>query len=297
MTATTDHMGSGAFKVIGTRPIRHDGLEKVTGQARFGADVHLSGMLHGKILRSPHAHARVKSIDPSRALALPGVKAVATSADLPQLSGRPVEVAEGAALNPRFLSNNILAADKVLYRGHAIAAVAAENPHVAEEALSLIRVEYEPLPEVLDAKKAMEPGAPILHERLYRSEGEFFRPGGLRDEGEEAGPTNVASHFVFQIGEPEKGFETADLVVEREFHTRTVHQGYIEPHAAAAVWNRDGKITIWTSSQGHFVARDLTAQVLNIPVSQIKVVPMEVGGGFGCMLHVYIEPVAGLLSK
>jgi xanthine dehydrogenase molybdenum-binding subunit len=294
---TTAEAGSSKFKVIGTSPIRHDGLEKVTGQARYGADINLPGMLHGKILRSPYAHARIKSIDASLALALPGVKAVATSADLPQLSGRPVDVGEGAALNPRFLSNNILAADKALYIGHAVAAVAADSPYTAEKAISLIRVDYEPLPAVFDGKKAMEPGSPILHERLHTSEGEFFRPGGLREDNDESEASNVASHFVLQIGEPDKGFDAADVVVEREFHTKTVHQGYIEPHTATAVWNRDGKITIWDSSQGHFAMRDLTAQVLGVPVSQIKVVPMEIGGGFGGKLHTYIEPVAALLSK
>ena len=149
------------FKVLGTCPIRHDGLEKVTGQARYGADINLPGMLHAKILRSPHAHAHIKSIDTSPALALAGVKAVATSADLPQLSGRPVDVGEGATLNPRFLSNNILAADKALYKGHAVAAVAAENSHIAEEALALIKVDYEPLPPVLGWQESY--GAGISH--------------------------------------------------------------------------------------------------------------------------------------
>ena len=295
--ATIESTGNPEFKVIGTRPIRHDAWEKVTGQARYGADIRFAGLLHGKILRSPHAHALIKSIDASEALKLPGVKAVVTSADLPQLSGRPVDVAEGAPLNPRFLSNNVLAAEKALYRGHAIAAVAAENPHIAEEALSLIQVDYELLPAVLDGKKAMEPGAPILHQRLFTSEGDFFRPGGLRDQDDDAEPSNVASHFVFQIGEPEQGFKEADVVVEREFYTRTVHQGYIEPHTATAMWNRDGKITIWDSSQGQFSMRDLTAAVLDLPVSQIKVVPMEIGGGFGGKLYIYFEPVAALLSK
>ena len=295
--ATRESAKNPAYKVIGTRPIRHDAWEKVTGQARYGADIRFAGLLHGKILRSPHAHALIKSIDTSEALKLPGVKAVVTSADLPQLSGRPVDVAEGAPLNPRFLSNNVLAAEKALYRGHAIAAVAAETPHIAEEALSLIHVEYELLPAVLDGKKAMEPGAPILHQRLFTSEGDFFRPGGLRDEDDDAEPSNVASHFVFQIGEPEQGFNEADVVVEREFYTRTVHQGYIEPHSATAIWNRDDKITIWDSSQGHFSMRDLTASMLDLPVSQIKVVPMEIGGGFGGKLYIYFEPVAALLSK
>ena len=292
-----NNYGAKTYKVLGTRPIRHDALDKVTGQAKYGADINMAGLLHAKILRSPHAHALIKSIDVSRALAMPGVKAVVTSADLPVLSGRPVDVAEGAALNPRFLSNNVLAADKALYKGHAIAAVAADSIHIAEQALALIQVDFEPLSAVLDGKEAMEPGAPILHPKLYTSEGVFFRPGGLRDDDEDASPSNVASHFGLETGDTEQGFAEADVIVERGFHTKSVHQGYIEPHTATARWDRDGRITIWDSSQGHFSMRDLTALVLDVPISQIKVVPMEVGGGFGGKLHVFVEPVVALLSK
>ena len=286
-----------SFKVIGTTPIRHDAMDKVTGQARYGADITMPGLLHGKILRSPHAHAKIQSINAAKALALPGVKAVITSADLPELSGRPVDVAEGSPLNPRFLSNNVLASGKVLYKGHAVAGVAADSVHTAEKALDLIEVDYEVLTPVLDGKEAMEPDAPILHDRLFRSEGEFFRPGGLRDEDDDSVPTNIASHFVFEIGDPDQGFKEADVIVERGFRTRPVHQGYIEPHSATARWDRDGRVTIWGSSQGHFAIRDFTALVLGVPVSQVKVVPMEVGGGFGGKLVVYVEPVAALLSK
>ena len=158
MTAKTPS-NNGEFRVIGTTPSRHDATDKVTGQARYGADINMPGLLHGKILRSPHAHAIIKSIDATKALALPGVKAVVTSADLPVLSGRPVDVAEGAPLNPRFLSNNVLASGKVLYKGHAVAGVSATSVHIAEEALSLIEVDYEVLTPVLDGKEAMEPGA------------------------------------------------------------------------------------------------------------------------------------------
>ena len=295
--APASNTGSGGFRVIGTTPIRHDAMDKVTGQARYGADITLPGLLHGKILRSPHAHAKIKSIDATKALALPGVKAVVTSADLPVLSGRPVDVAEGSPLNPRFLSNNVLASGKVLYKGHAVAGVAAENVHTAEKALDLIEVEYEVLTPVLDGKEAMEPGAPILHDRLFHSEGEFFRPGGLREDDDDSAPTNIASHFVFEIGDPVQGFKEADVVVEREFRTKPVHQGYIEPHSATARWDRGGRVTVWGSSQGHFAIRDFTALVLGIPISQVKVVPMEVGGGFGGKLVVYVEPAAALLSK
>ncbi|PKB62575.1 MAG: oxidoreductase [SAR202 cluster bacterium Ae2-Chloro-G3] len=290
-------VNDGGFRVIGTSPIRHDATDKVTGQARYGADISLPGLLHGKILRSPHAHARIKTIDASKALALPGVKAFMTSDDLPVLSGRPADVAEGSPLNPRFLSNNVMASGKALYKGHAIAAVAADSVHTAELALSLIEVDYEVLTPVLDGKKAMEPGSTILHDRLFHSEGEFFRPGGLRDDDDDGSSTNIASHFVFELGDPEQGFRDADVVVEREFRTKPVHQGYIEPHSATARWDRDGRVTVWGSSQGHFAIRDFTALVLGVPVSQVKVVPMEVGGGFGGKLVVYVEPVAAVLSK
>lgn len=299
MTITADKKAGvkGDYKVVGTRPIRHDGLEKVTGQARYGADINLPGMLYGKMLRSPHAHARVRSINSSRALALPGVKAVVTSEDLPQLSGKAIDLGEGAMQNPKFLSNNVLADDKVLYRGHAVAAVVATSVHVAEEALSLIDVEYEPLRPVIDVQEAMNDDAPILHEQLVTSNNAFLRPGGLRGDDEAGKGSNIASHFMFEVGDLKKGFDEADIIVDREFDTKPVHQGYIEPHSATAMWNRDGKITIWCSSQGQFAMRDQSAQVLGVPVSQIKVIPMEIGGGFGGKTLVYLEPVAALLSK
>ena len=153
------------FKVIGTRPIRHDGVDKVTGRAKYGADIYLPGMLHGKVLRSPHAHTHIKSIDTSAALALPGVKAVITGQDLPDLAAGAQPMGE-QTINPRYLSMNILARDKVLYHGHAIAAVASTSPHIAEEALALIKVDYELLPPVLDVRKAMQEDSPILHEDL-----------------------------------------------------------------------------------------------------------------------------------
>ena len=296
MTDRSLASGSG-FRVIGTTPIRHDATDKVTGQACYGADISLPGLLHGKVLRSPHSHAKIKSIDASKALALPGVKAFVTSDDMPVLSGRPMDVLEGSPLNPKFLSNNVMASGKVLYKGHAVAAVAADSVHTAEHALSLIDVDYELLTPVLDGREAMEQGSAVLHDRLFRSEGEFFRPGGLRDDDDDDPPTNVASHFVFESGNVEQGFTDADVVVEREFRTKPVHQGYIEPHSATARWDRDGRVTIWGSSQGHFAIRDFTALVLGMPVSKVKVVPMVVGGGFGGKLVVYVEPVAAMLSK
>jgi len=285
------------FNVVGTRPIRHDGADKVTGRARYSADLHLPGMLYGKVLRSPHAHARIRSIDTSKADVMPGVRAIVTSAALPQPTGILTDIGENAMVNPKFLSNNCLAEDKVLYKGHAVAAVAATNVHIAEQALELIEVDYEVLPHVTDLLEAMKEDAPVLHERLANVANPNVRPGGLRDEGDGTRSTNVANHFVFEAGDTEQGFKDADVVIEREFRTSSVHQGYIEPHSATADWGPDGSLTIWCSSQGHFNVRDQVASTLGIDVSKIRVVPMEIGGGFGGKTLVYLEPVAALLSR
>ncbi len=285
------------FKVVGTTPARHDGVDKVTGRARYGADIQLPGLLHGKVLRSPHAHARIRSVDVSRALALPGVKAVVTGAELPQPSGKVIDMGEGDLVNPRFLSNNCLAAEKALYKGHPVAAVAATSPHVAEEALSLIDVDYEVLPPVMNVLDAMKEDAPLLHDRLMTMAETSRRAGGLLADDDPGVGSNVANHFVFEIGDPAKGFQEADLVVEREVDTATVHQGYIEPHSATAMWHGDGNLTIWCSSQGHFNMRDQTVLVIGVPVSKIKVVPMEIGGGFGGKNTPYMESISALLAR
>ena len=285
------------YKVVGTRPIRHDGVDKVTGRARYGADINLPGLLYGKMLRSPHPHARIKSIDPSRALALPGVKAVVTSAELSQPAGRLADQTEGAMINPKFLSNNCLAGDKVLYKGHAVAAVAATSQHIAEQALALIDVDYEVLPFVTDALEAMKEDAPVIHERLANATDPNVRPGGLRSDDDTSKSSNIANHFVFELGDLDQGFKEADVVVEREFRTQSVHQGYLEPHTATASWGEDGNLTVWCSSQGHFTMRDQTALLLGIPVSKVRVIPMEIGGGFGGKTMIYLEPIASLLSK
>ena len=285
------------FNVVGSRPIRHDGNDKVTGRARYSADITMPRLLHGKVLRSPHAHAKINSIDASKALALDGVLAVVTSADFAQPSGKVTDLGEGAMANPKWISNNCMAAEKALYKGHAVAAVAATSLQIAEQALSLINVDYEVLPAVVDLESAMKDGAPILHERLANSTNVNIRPGGLRDDDDTEKATNISNHFVFDLGDPEEGFKKADVIVEREFRTATVHQGYIEPHTATAMWGEDEKLTIWCSSQGHFQIRDLTSLVLGVPVSQIKVVPMEIGGGFGGKTVIYLEPVAAALSR
>ena len=285
------------YNVVGTRPVRPDGADKVTGKANYSADISLPGLLYGKVLRSPHAHARIKAIDASRAAAHPGVRAVVTAADLQKPSGRASELAEGAMVNYRFLSNNVLAEDKALYKGHAIAAVAAASAHAAEEALQLIAVDYEVLPPVMDAREAMQPDAPLLHERLAGMTTASIRAGGVLDDDDPRNGTNIANHFEFKLGDIDQGFQEADVIVEKETATVAVHQGYIEPHCGTAQWHEDGALTIWSSSQGQFMVRDYTARLVGIPVSKVKAIPMEIGGGFGAKLTVYMEPLAALLAR
>ena len=291
MTQTLDYepnmvLATQTFNVVGTRPVRHDGADKVTGRALYGADFDTAGLLHGKILRSPHAHARIKSIDTSAAEALPGVAAIVTNADFASDSDAMVDLGEGAT-SLKWLRDNVLASDKALYKGHAIAGVAASNPHVAEEAVELIEVEYEILPPVVTVEDAMAAGAPILHDDLKTEE--------LGEQTDQV--SNVAQHFQHKKGDTAAGFAEADVVVEREYRAKTVHQGYIEPHNATALWNTDGRLHIWCSTQGAFTVRDAMAQLLEMPVSQIRVTPMEIGGGFGGKIPVYLEPVAALLSR
>jgi len=279
-------LGKRTHKVIGTRPNRPDGVDKVTGRAVYGADVKLPGTLHAAILRSPHPHARIKSIDVSGARDLPGVRAVITGADMPYTLDEIREMGESSG-NLKYISQNVLARDKVFYKGHAVAAVAAVDLYVAEEALSRIVVNYEPLPFVLTVEEAMKEGAQIIHEgmttRLFNE-----------DKGK---VSNVAATIRYSIGDIDKGFASADIVIEREFRTDSVHQGYIEPHAATALWRDDGMLTIWTSTQAPFDVRGNMAKILNMPVSRIRIVPTEIGGGFGGKIPLYGEPAAAILSK
>ena len=273
------------YKWVGTRPIRHDGLDKVTGKANFGADLAFPDMLWGKLLRSPHAHANIKRVDFSKALKLDGVKAIVTSADLPELASvEAAEAGEGGG-NYRDLSHNCLARGKVFYHGHAVAAVAATSQDIADQALALIEVEYEVLKPVLSIEEALAPGAPILHADL--------RTKGVKDSGK----TNVAARVTFGKGDIEKGFAQADIVVERTYRTQTVHQGYIEPHAVVARTNADGQSVVWCCTQGAFMVRSYCAAVLGLDLSKLKVIPSEIGGGFGGKTTVYTEPLAVLLSR
>ena len=274
------------FKWVGTRPVRPDGVPKVTGAAKFGADYYLPGMLYGKVLRSPHAHARIRSIDTSRAEALPGVKAVITGVDLPD---HPFEFVgpERLAVNFWHVTRNVMAREKAFYEGHAIAAVAAISASIANRALALIDADYEVLPHVIDVEEAMAEDAPLLFEDMITR---GVDPAPNR-------PSNVAKKVGFEIGDLDAGFAEADEVIEKHFRTAPIHQAYIEPQACLANWEGGGKAELWSSSQGHFAVRNLTAKLTGMTIGDIKVNPAEIGGGFGGKTLVYLEPVALTLSK
>ena len=274
------------LKIVGTRPLRPDGVDKVTGRAKFGADIHVPNMLIGRVLRSPHAHARIKSIDVSKAQALKGVKAVITSADLCDLPSEFIPAGE-MMVNFKDMTRNVMAREKVLYEGHAVAAVAAVSEAVAAHALTLIDVQYEVLPHVMDVSKAMEPDAPLLHDDMYT----------IGVEPKPAKPSNIAKRVEFGFGDLEAGFAKADVIVEREFATKPVHQGYIEPHACLASVSEDGQAELWCTTQGQFIVRAFCAKLLGMEVSNLRVTASEIGGGFGGKTVVYLEPLALALSR
>ena len=268
-------------KWIGQRTPRPDGVDKVTGSAQYAADFSMPGMVWGKVLRSPHAHALIKKIDTSKAEQLKGVLAVMTGKDLPLL---PLDEPLPTGPNDiRWISRGCMAQEKILYVGHPVAAVAATTRAIAEAALQLIEVDYEVLPHAIDVEDAMAPDAPILHD-------------WLKTDGIE-GPTNISNVMTVATGDVEKGFAEADLVVERSFKSAAVHQGYIEPQACVVSYKPNAQSTIWSSSQGQFMVRGLTATITGMATGDIKAIPAEIGGGFGGKTIIYLEPVAMVLSK
>ncbi|MGB0507133.1 MAG: xanthine dehydrogenase family protein molybdopterin-binding subunit [Pikeienuella sp.] len=270
-----DDLKKDGFKQVGTRPLRPDGVDKVTGRAQFGADKAAPGMLHGAILRSPHAHAKIISIDTSKAEAMKGVKAVVTRADFATgLKGENWNILE-----------NVMADKTALYDGHAIAAIAANSPLAAQDAIAAIDVTYEVLPHVTDVDEAMAPGAPVI------------RAGSADKSVPEGLHPNVVRYFDSGFGDIEKGFAEADLVIEDTFKTEATHQGYIEPHACLAQMGHDGKGEVWCCTQGHFNVAKVCAALLGTDASQIRVTASEIGGGFGGKTAVFIEPVALALAK
>jgi len=263
------------FTQVGTRPDRPDGVDKVTGKARFGADMSAPGMLHAAILRSPHAHARIKSINTDAAMALDGVKAVVTRADFATgLTGENWNILE-----------NVMAGDTALYDGHAVAAVAATSSLIARDAAKLIEVDYEVLPHVTDVDAAMASDAPVI--RADAADGSV--PEGLHP--------NVVRYHESGHGDVEAGFADADLVIEDSFKTEATHQGYIEPHACMGHMGGDGKGELWCCTQGHWNVQKVCAALLGTETSQLRVTASEIGGGFGGKTAVFIEPVALALSR
>ena len=265
------------YKYVGTRPVRHDGLEKVTGRARFSADLNLPGQLTGAVVRSPHAHARILSVDTSAAEDMPGVKAAVTGDDFP-----PVQPGD----RDYDMCVNLMARDKVFYEGHAVAAVAANTAAQARKAAAAVTVEYELLPAVLTIDEAMADGAPVLHAHMMTA--------GANPPATEA--SNVSDITRFADGDLDAGFAAADVAIEREFTTKPVHQGYIEPHGVVADTGQDGRTSVWCSSQGHFNVRAQTAAMLGWETTRVKVIPAEIGGGFGGKTTIYLEPLAVVLS-
>jgi CO/xanthine dehydrogenase Mo-binding subunit len=266
-------------KWIGQRTIRPDGVDKVTGRAAFAADTNMPGMIWGKVLRSPHPHARIRSIDTSKAEALPGVKAVVTAKDIVDY---PLDKSVILGIQDmRWMCRNVMAREKVLFPGHPLAAVAATSEAIAAEACKLIEVDYEVLPWSIEIDDAIKPDAPILHEFMTF----------------EGKPSNIASRLEVKKGDIAEGFAAAEVVVERSFSTRAVHQGYIEPHACLISVGADNKTTIWSSSQGQFMVRAMTSMLTGIQQSDIRAIPAEIGGGFGGKTIVYLEPLAAMLAK
>jgi len=289
MTATHDAPANG-YRIVGTRPVRPDGLDKVTGRAEYGVDARPVGTLYARVLRSPHAHARIKRIDLSKALAMPGVHAAITAADFPKMEHRIIQTIRGP-IPIEWTREVLMASEKVLFKGHPVAAIAASDPHLAEDAMNAIEVEYEVLPPVMTIEDAEAADAPLLHDPAFTAE-----VPGLFDpvDGRQ---TNRARQLEIKLGDVQQGFAESEVVIEREFSTSAAHQGYIEPHTATALWNQENHLTIWTSTQGAFGIRDATAPLVGLPVSKVQVIPLEIGGGFGGKLIPYLEPLVALLSK
>ena len=273
-------MAKAAHTVLGTNMPRMGGVERVVGKGIYGIDLNLPDALHGGVLRSAHAHARIVRIDTGAAKALPGVRAVVTAADAP-------DVRYGRSYIDRY----ILARDRVRYMGDPVAAVAADSPALVREALRKIEVVYEPLPVVVDPEAAMEPSAPTIHEDMPL-------PKNL-PEG--ADVKNVCGYALVDMGDAEKAMAEADVVVEEAYETRMIHPQYLEPRIAAARPEEDGRITVWANAQAPFPVRTEVASLLGLPLNRVRVISTDIGGGFGgkgsgVTSSAGLEPVCALLA-
>lgn len=269
-------MATRVMRVAGKSLPRFDAPGKVTGTAVYAADFALPGMLVGKVLRSTEAHARIIRLDVTRARAHPGVRAVISAADVP-------DVRYGGGLK----DETVFASGKVRYVGQPVAAVAAATPEAAEAALAAIEVVYETLPPVLDLDAALAPGAPLVHEEWasYTAVPILHRDG------------NICNRARIVVGDVERGFEEADRIFEHRFRTGMVHQGYTEPRAAVAQWDSSGTVTVWSNTQLPFEVQNTLAEILQMPPSKIRVVVPGVGGGFGGKLRVGVEHFAAFLAR
>ncbi|MFQ5825897.1 MAG: xanthine dehydrogenase family protein molybdopterin-binding subunit [Dehalococcoidia bacterium] len=271
------------YSVVGRPVPRVDAVEKVTARAIFGTDTVLPGMLHGKILRSPYAHARIVAIDTSKAKSMPGVRAVLTAGDVPERRMGTIK------------DQPILAREKVRYIGDAVAAVAAVDEEIAERAVESIEVEYEELPAVFDPQEAMKRDAPLVHEEAgEKSDGTFF--ARYQTIWRPVPGTNICNHLVLRKGDLEKGFAEADSIFEDTFETPMIHHCYMEPHAAVASVDDAEKVTVWTSTQSPFTLRSELAELFGLPLSKLRVISTRVGGGFGGKLWPKLEPLCIALS-
>jgi len=278
---------SGPLQVVGRRLPRVDAKERVTGGAVYPADLKLPGMAHAKLLRSPHAHARIRAIDTTRAEALPGVLAVVTAADFPELPiGASVPMGE-TGYDMWMVAQVNMARGKVLWIGQPVAAVAALDLHIAEAALGLIEVDYETLPAVIDLAAAMAPDAPVLHEHVF-TKGVEPRPRT---------PSNICSRTVIARGDATAALATAPATAGISVAIDTAHQGYLEPQATVAEVDANGFVTVWTSTQGQFTAELMIGRMLGLPLSRLKVCPLEVGGAFGGKIIIHGEAVAARLAQ
>jgi xanthine dehydrogenase molybdenum-binding subunit len=269
------------YTVIGKRFPRVDAFDKVTGRAVFAGDISLPGMLFAKVLRSPYTHAKILRLDASRARALKGVSEVISADDLPGQKGDGYSAQDVP----------LLARDRVVFAGQPVAAVAALDSNIAEEAVALIEVEYEGLPAVFDVLEAMNPGAPVVHPKNNFGDG--------TGRGKEKAPwsDNVALHVEFSRGDASAAFEKADIVLENTFQTQRVHHGYLETRSSVAGVSSDGKVTVWTDNSSIFNAREVVASSMKLPLNYVKVAPVEVGGTFGGKGRQPISPLCALLSK
>jgi CO/xanthine dehydrogenase Mo-binding subunit len=275
---------------VGLAIPRADGAEKVTGKTEYVADLKPKGMLHAKLLRSPHAHARIKKIDTSKAKALPGVRAIVTAADIPGLKKKAPTRAHA-----------VLAIDRAVFAGQPVAAVAADEAAIAEEACDLIQVEYEVLPAAVDPLDSMQIGAPPVAEAGTEADtSEALAHSGVAAAKSEAKPSkavNISQQAKLNRGDVAQAFADSDVIVEKTYRIPMVHQGYLEPHAVLAQWDQQGNLTLWSSTQGSFNTRSEVADILGLEENQIKVIPMECGGGFGGKIRALCEPITAVLAK